>query len=128
MKPDTGAHSKDFSIDIFKTGGVIMSYISCSVSSCANNKSGTCYAAGLNIGGKGATSECETCCGSYLNSAVYSNLANFTSMRGEANYILCSANTCKHNSGGACSLNSIEVGSATNTKYYTETECMSFEQ
>ena len=105
-----------------------MSYISCSVSSCANNKSGTCYAAGLNIGGKGATSECDTCCGSYLNSAVYSNLANFTSLRGAADKILCSANTCKYNSDGACNLDSIEIGSSTDAKNYTETESLSFEQ
>ena len=78
-----------------------MAYISCSVSSCSNNKSGSCYASSVNIGGKGATSECDTCCGSYLNSTVYSN---------------------------NCTLNGINVGSSTNAKYYTETECLSFEQ
>jgi hypothetical protein len=82
----------------------------------------------VNIGGKGATSECDTCCGSYLNSTVYSNLAQYTSMRGEADTITCSANTCRYNSGGNCTLNGINVGSSTNAKYYTETECLSFEQ
>lgn len=105
-----------------------MAYISCSVSSCGYNKSGMCHSTGgVNIGGRGATSECETCCGSFLNSNVYSNLA-YTEALGEANSIACSADTCRHNTGGSCHLNSIQVGSVTQAKYYTETECLSFEQ
>ena len=105
-----------------------MAYISCSVSTCGYNKKGTCHSSGgVNIGGRGATNESETCCGSFLNSNVYSNFSSSGALS-EASYIACSADTCRHNSSGGCQLGSIQVGAVTNAKYYTETECLSFEQ
>ena len=104
-----------------------MACINCSVDTCGYNKSGICHATGgVNIGGRGAENECETCCGSFLNSNVYSNLSDSSGVS-EAKYIVCSADKCMHNTGGGCELDSILVGAQTTAKYYTETECLSFE-
>lgn len=105
-----------------------MSQINCSVLNCSNNKNGNCYVSMLNIGGMGAVSEAGTCCASFLNSSVYSNIATIAAMTGQGpDSILCSASNCNHNSGGYCELNSISVGASNNVKYYSQTECLNFE-
>lgn len=105
-----------------------MTNVRCSVSSCSYYKSNKCFAEVVNIGGKGACDECSTCCGSFLNKALYSNLAEFTSMRGQTAEVTCSANTCTYNENGYCALDSIDVGGDANANIYTETNCQSFEK
>ncbi len=106
-----------------------MTGINCGVDSCSYNKSGSCYAPSISIGGKGATASSDTVCGSYLNKSAYSNIAEFTSMRGSPQAVACMANTCSFNSGGLCSKSSITVGqSSFDNSYYTGTQCNSFRQ
>ena len=49
-------------------------------------------------------------------------------MRGTSKEILCNVATCKFNEDDHCSLNKIEVGGSSETKFYTETDCLSFEK
>lgn len=102
-----------------------MSRIDCSVSSCSHNKSGTCYANRVNIGGKSATVDEETCCGSFLNKLLYSTLTNNTNSEGQCDCLVCFVKSCKHNENNLCSLEEIEV-SGNNVEIYTETKCESF--
>lgn len=103
-----------------------MADVKCSVASCSYNKEGGCYVTELNIGGKGSKEGCHTCCGSFLNRQHYSNLAEYTSMRGGIDTINCNVNTCTHNEQHKCSLPGIEVGGGREAEIYTETECRSF--
>ena len=105
-----------------------MTKVKCSVQSCSYNQNGDCFVSEVNIGGKGATNEMLTCCGSFLNKNVYSNLAQYTSMRGEAEEVLCRVDTCRYYETGKCSLLEIQVGERNEAKYYTETDCLSFEK
>lgn len=104
-----------------------MSNIQCSVMDCAHNRSGGCYAATLNIGGKSAVTSSQTCCGSYLNNRVYGNLADFGASGVQPKIIGCNASKCKHNSSGVCSLNGIVVTNCTVDSIHGETQCDSFE-
>lgn len=104
-----------------------MSRVRCSVESCSYNQNGGCHVNQINIGGKSAQNEKATCCGTFINKAVYSNLAEYTSMRGEAEIIKCVAESCKYNSTGECSLDEIQVGGES-AVYHTQTDCLSFEK
>lgn len=105
-----------------------MGRINCGARSCSYNKNSACYIGTINVGGKTAENSNNTCCGSYLNEMTYSNLADYTSMRGETENINCCVGTCQHNDGGTCSLKEVEIGGSKNTIYYTETNCQSFEK
>lgn len=104
-----------------------MSNVSCGISSCAHNKSGTCYSTSLNISGANATNSTETTCVSYLNGESYSNIANVVSDSKPVNYISCSAVNCKYNYNGSCSSNAINVVNNRTTNAYSDTQCASFE-
>lgn len=104
-----------------------MTHVNCTVTSCSYNKDRNCYMNPINVGGKGAPTENDTCCGSYLNQKGYSNLAEYTSHRGEADTVACNVNSCKFNSNCRCRKDSIEVGGSRDTTYYTETNCCSYE-
>lgn len=105
-----------------------MGHVSCGVSSCANNKSGDCFAGVISVGGQNAVRNEQTCCGSYISSTAYSNFGNFTSQNSETDYIACDANTCKHNASNQCTLSNINVGASNAASNYYETECLSFEK
>ncbi len=105
-----------------------MSKVKCGATNCSYNQEHICRANTIKVGGKAATSEESTCCASFLNRSVYSNLAEYTSMRGTSKEILCNVATCKYNSDDHCRLEKIEVGGSSQTKFYTETDCLSFDK
>ena len=105
-----------------------MPNISCSVESCSYNKNHECNARVIQVGGKGAEECKQTCCGTYLNCANYSNLAQYTDNRETVEAILCRVDTCVHYGDDHCMLDSIEVGCSERVDVYTETECDSFEK
>lgn len=105
-----------------------MHNIQCSVVSCSYNKDQSCNAHTIQIGGKGAQVCNETCCGTYLNCANYSNLAQYTDNRATVEAILCRVDTCKYYGNEHCKLDSIQVGCSERVDVYTETECDSFEK
>ena len=55
-----------------------MDRVNCDAHSCSHNKDNVCYANRVNIGGSGAQVDGETCCGSFLNRLLYSDLTNNT--------------------------------------------------
>lgn len=103
-----------------------MPKINCTVDTCSYNKSNVCRASIINVGGKGATSDCSTCCGTFLNRLGYSNLAQFTDNRGDTDAILCQVDTCVYNKAQHCGLQEINVGSQSEAEVYTQTDCNSF--
>ena len=105
-----------------------MPKINCSVESCSYNQEHECHAHVIQVGGKGAQDYKQTCCGTYLNCASYSNLAQYTSNRGEVEEILCRVDTCAYYGNDHCTLQGINVGCSECVDVYTETECQSFER
>lgn len=104
-----------------------MQKINCNVNSCSHNKSGVCYSNRVDIGGLNVSSECGTCCGSFLNKSLYSDLTNNTNSQGQCDALICNVQSCAHNCNKVCNLESINV-SGSNCQIYTETECSSFNQ
>lgn len=102
-----------------------MNKIDCTVNNCSHNKSGVCYANRVNIGGKGAKSDCETCCGSFLDKAHYSTLTNNTNSEGSCDCLVCEVTTCSYNDNKLCSAELISV-SGNDVNLYTETKCETF--
>lgn len=105
-----------------------MSNVMCGATNCSYNQEHVCCANTIKVGGKAATNEASTCCASFLNRAVYSNLAEYTSIRGTSKEILCNVATCNYNCDDHCSLEEIEVGGSSSTSFYTETDCLSFDK
>ena len=103
-----------------------MNKINCEVTNCSHNNSGTCYSNRVNIGGKSANEDCDTCCGSFLDQILYSDLTNNTNSEGQCDCLVCKVESCQYNSNSLCSLDSINV-SGQNVKLYSETNCASFE-
>lgn len=104
-----------------------MQKINCDVNNCSHNKSGVCYSNRVDIGGLNASSACGTCCGSFLNKSLYSDLTNNTNSQGQCDCLICKVESCEHNSNSLCNLESINV-SGSNPQIYSETECASFDQ
>ncbi|SFD13654.1 DUF1540 domain-containing protein [Clostridium uliginosum] len=102
-----------------------MQKINCNVNNCSHNNSGTCYANRVDIGGKSAQKDCDTCCGSFLDEKNYGDLTNNTNNPGECDCLVCNVETCTHNCNKLCNLSSINVNGA-NPNMYTETNCKSF--
>ena len=102
-----------------------MNKISCSVSNCSHNSNGTCYSNRVNIGGKSAKSSCNTCCGSFLDKANYSNLTSNTNSNGPCDTLVCNVSGCAYNDNTMCSAQDIVVGSGS-VNLYTETSCETF--
>jgi hypothetical protein len=102
-----------------------MKSINCDVNNCSHNKSGVCYSNRVDIGGISASSECGTCCGSFLNKDLYSDLTNNTNSTVNCNSLVCNAKNCSYNCNNLCDLNSINV-SGTAAQIYAETKCSSF--
>ena len=103
-----------------------MNKINCEVINCSHNKSAICFSNRVNIGGKSATEEYDTCCGSFLDSLLYSDLTNNTNSDGSCDCLVCNVESCTYNYNSICSLDSINV-SGQNVKLYSETNCSSFE-
>ena len=104
-----------------------MEKINCEVNNCSHNSSGVCYANRVNIGDNGCGSCDETCCGSFLNRKLYSDLTNNTNGGGKCDVLVCKASVCKYNKNQLCSLDQINV-SGESVTIYTETYCSSFEK
>ena len=102
-----------------------MQIINCDVNNCSHNKSGVCYSNRVDIGGISANSECGTCCGSFLNKALYSALTNNTNSTKQCDSLICKAENCAHNYNKLCDLQSINV-SGSKAQIYAETDCVSF--
>ena len=104
-----------------------MSKIKCNVTNCSHNSGEICHADRVNIGGINASNDSNTCCGSFLNRLLYSDLTNCSSESGTCDCLVCYSKTCKHNENCLCSLEDISVGGGSHTAIYTETCCNSFE-
>ena len=104
-----------------------MTKINCDVTNCSHNKSGVCFSNRVDIGGINASTDCGTCCGSFLNKALYSDLTSNTNSSGSCDCLTCKADSCTHNYNSLCGLDSINV-SGSNSQIYSETKCKSFEK
>lgn len=104
-----------------------MTKIACEVSTCSHHKDGQCYANFVSIAGANADRECDTCCSSFLDRTVYSNLTANTIGEGACDCLDCKANTCKYNENAICMRGDIEVG-GDGAVVYNETKCRSFEK
>lgn len=102
-----------------------MQKINCGVKNCSHNNSGTCFANRVDVGGISASKNCDTCCGSFLDSKSYGALKNNIHGEGECSCLVCKVETCIHYNNNLCLLDSINV-TGDNAKIYTETECSSF--
>lgn len=100
--------------------------INCSVDKCSHNSDGICYSNRVDIAGNGAKTDCDTCCGAFLNKQLYSNLTNNTNSAGPCDCLVCQVNTCAYNYNNLCQLDSINVTGSASTNIYTETNCSSF--
>ena len=103
-----------------------MQKINCDVHNCSHNKDGICFSNRVDIGGVSASSSCGTCCGSFLNKYLYSDLTDNTNSQGQRDCLICTAETCRYNENKLCSLSSINV-SGSRSQIYSETECASFD-
>lgn len=84
--------------------------INCSASSCAYNQSGGCYASGIQVNGASANTTSQTNCGTFQDRAD----SSFTNCAGgctcaKTHSISCAADNCKHNSGGSCKAESVQI-------------------
>lgn len=104
-----------------------MNKISCDVSNCSHNKNACCYANRVNIGGKSAETNEETCCGSFLNRLLYSDLTSCSECGGCCDTLVCFVGSCKHNNNSLCNLGEISV-CGNDVEVYTETKCNSFQE
>lgn len=103
-----------------------MSKINCGVSNCSHNNENTCYANVINVGGKSAKKDSDTCCASFLDAKAYSDLTNNINEKGnECDAITCNVCTCTFNANKVCNADSIDV-SGKNVNLYSETDCLTF--
>ena len=103
-----------------------MTRINCDVLNCSHNKDYICYSNRVDIGGVAADTENGTCCGSFLNKSLYSDLTNNTNNSGPCDALICKVDTCVYNKNKLCNLHSIEV-SGSKAQIYSETVCNSFQ-
>ncbi|MDS0527379.1 DUF1540 domain-containing protein [Clostridium sp. SHJSY1] len=104
-----------------------MSRIQCDATKCSHNNNSACYANRVNIGGNAAQQDTQTCCGSFLNKLLYSDLTNNTNCQGPCDTLVCFVKGCQHNENTLCNLNQISVGRNT-AEIYDETLCESFQR
>jgi hypothetical protein len=104
-----------------------MAQINCSVNNCSHNKSGVCYSNRVNIGGLNSSCAEDTCCGSFLDKQLYSDLTNNTNASGPCDALVCKVENCSYNCNNLCNLSNINVG-GNNVKVYSEAHCESFEE
>lgn len=104
-----------------------MNTINCSVSNCSHNSNNVCYANRINVAGKGAKNSIDTCCGSFLDKKLYSNLTNSCNESSNCTTLVCNVDTCIHNKNCVCTLDNISVAGDGCTNIYNETQCNNFE-
>lgn len=105
-----------------------MAKINCDVTNCSHNKSNTCFANRINVSGGNADKECETCCATFLDKALYSTLTNNTNDYGkDCSAIVCDVKTCYYNENKLCTADSINVFGE-NVNLYEETNCGTFKK
>ena len=103
-----------------------MSKINCGVTNCSHNDDLTCFANVINVGGKSAKKDSDTCCASFLDVKTYSGLTNNVNGKGSAcDAITCNVGTCTHNANNLCNAECINV-SGDNVNLYSETDCLTF--
>lgn len=103
-----------------------MPKINCSVSNCSHNNKNLCFANIINVGGKSAKKDCDTCCASFLDSLTYNVLTNNINQEGsDCDAIACTVGTCAYNSNNLCNAESIYV-SGKDVNFYLETNCSTF--
>jgi len=103
-----------------------VSRIECNVSNCSHNQENSCYANRVNIGGKSSNNNKQTCCGSFLNRLLYSDLTSNVISGGACESLLCYVKSCKHNSNSLCEMEQIQVAGV-EASMYDKTNCDSFE-
>jgi uncharacterized protein DUF1540 len=102
--------------------------INCDVTNCSHNNNKVCFANLINIGGKNAKKDCNTCCGSFLDEKNYSKLTNnINDMSNQCTSLTCNVVSCAYNSNNLCTADTIQV-SGKNPNLYTETYCSTFKQ
>ena len=104
-----------------------MTKINCSVSNCSHNKNNVCFSNRVDIGGMESSTSKDTCCGSFLDEKLYSDLTSNTNSSGSCDCLICRVESCVHNCNTLCDLQSINV-CGNNPHIYTETACHSFEK
>ena len=103
-----------------------MSKINCSVTNCSHNNENTCFANVINVGGKSAKKDCDTCCASFLDDKHYDHLTSNINEKGnECTAITCNVGTCTYNSNNLCNAESIDVNGK-DVNLYSETNCSTF--
>ncbi|MGL6104831.1 DUF1540 domain-containing protein [Romboutsia sp.] len=86
------------------------SNLNCSVSNCAHNNGGACFAGSINVAGSSATTTSSTSCSSYEDKSAsgFTNCAGGCSCTKTSN-ISCQAGNCKHNSLGSCTASNVQI-------------------
>jgi len=103
-----------------------MSKISCGVENCSHNSENKCFANIINVGGKSAKKDSDTCCASFLDSLAYSSLTNIIDSNSNGcDVVSCTVGTCTYNSNELCTARCIEVH-GDNVNLYSETDCLTF--
>lgn len=102
--------------------------INCDAINCSHNNDKICFANVVNIGGKNAKKDCDTCCGSFLDQNNYGDLTNNVNDKGsQCSALTCNVVSCSYNSNNLCNADAIQVdGKGANL--YTETFCSTFKQ
>ena len=87
-----------------------MANLKCAAQSCAYNTAGDCYAGGINVNGKQATTTSNTCCASYQDKSA----GGFTNCSDQCNCVStqninCKACNCKHNENECCKADQVQI-------------------
>lgn len=86
-----------------------MSYLKCSVTSCAYNETGKCCLNSIKVGGESAETSNETVCKSYQQRG--GDASNYVphGAPGSETYIACDAVKCGYNSNRVCEAESVSI-------------------
>ncbi|WP_042275455.1 DUF1540 domain-containing protein [[Clostridium] dakarense] len=96
------------------------SNLNCSATSCAYNNGGGCFAGGINVDGRQATTTGNTTCASYIDkaSAGFTNSSNAYDSVGTRD-IRCKATNCKYNVDEACKAEQVHINNDKNASCET---------
>ncbi|MGX4600786.1 DUF1540 domain-containing protein [Faecalimicrobium sp. JNUCC 81] len=99
---------------------MINSNLNCSATSCAHNNAGGCFAGGINVDGRKATTTGHTNCASYVDKAS----AGFTSSANECDCVStqnihCKATNCKYNESELCKADQVHINNDSNASCET---------
>lgn len=86
-----------------------MSYLRCSVTSCAYNEVGKCCLNSIKVGGENAEVSHETECKSYQQKGIEASNYVPHGAPGTETYITCDAVKCGYNSDRVCQAESVAV-------------------